>query len=790
MKKKGIYLFAAGALSCMLVLGTACSKTVVDEKAPAFDAPDAVLSLSGSIDKTTASRQISSDLFGIFLEDINYASYALDANMVCNGSFEYGRNKRHAWTADGATLVPTTQEGVFKGNAAFAADVNPTCAEVTVPAAGGSLSNSGYVPVPIALKEDGTYLFSAFVKASDYQGEAEISVCDGASEYAKGSVQITKNDEWVKYSVTLRATESKQENLALKITFRSAGTLYLDNVTLETNDATAGFKNYLYDAIADLSPAFIRFPGGCIIEGKNEDSAYDWKSSIGATTVAGAHSADTVPAFTYTQVCDGKTEEVTTYGERATRVADTDVWQSIAGDIYHENNSNVYYEMEYGIGFYEYFLLCESVGASAIPIVNCGLSCQIHSSGVALRGRHGNKVQDYIQDAKDLICFAKGSVRSSDPNEAYWAQVRTNMGHAEPFEMDYIGIGNEQWGNYFAIYYEKFLEEFQKYAEENPIYASVKPIVGNCTMFAHCEDPAAGRKGVAQEAAQSYLTAKKIDKISDYGVVDQHYYLNYTDFLAAATADLYAGYTRPEDGTQGYKQDDTQYYEVFVGEYSANSDAVRYPDTDDNTKFDYVQNSWITALSEAAMMTTYESNGDIVRLAAYAPMFGNLTAKYTQWPVNMMFYDNTDVVLTGNYFVQQLFMKNAGDHKIDSDIAFPSGETPQTNIISTNRPTYKRTVNEIYYVTSADQETGDIIVKIVNIGENAYDFNIDLSDLKVNHKGVAQITELADAQPSQTSSLQGAVVTPRNYTAGGFTKSVMGHTVEPYSVTAIRIKTK
>lgn len=780
MKKKW-YVLAAGVLATSLILGTACGKEKPDTDAPAFTDPDAVLSLSGSVDKTTASRKVSSDLFGIFLEDINYASYALDSNLIVNGSFEYSKNNLYGWTNSGVSLAATTQEGVFKNNADFAADVNPTCAAVSAITAGGSITNAGYAPVPIAVKEGVTYTFSAFVKAPDYNGDCKISVVDGAKEYAAGTIRIAKSDDWVKYAVSLPATDTASKDLSLKITFAEAGMLlYLDNVLLETGDATSGIKNYLYRAIADLSPAFIRFPGGCIIEGKSDATAYDWKNSVGATKIADNGVADTVPAFEYTLVKDGKSQTVTSYGERATRVPNTDLWQ---------RGSN-YYEMDYGIGFYEYFFLCDRLGASAIPIVNCGYSCQTQTgapgSGVALKGRHGNGIEDFIQDAKDLVCFAKGSVSSQDANEAYWARVRSNMGHPEPFEMDYLGIGNEQWGVYYTQYYERFLQEFSAAATENPIYGSVKLIVGNCTLFGNCEYPENQRKGAALEAATKFKNAKKIDAISEYGVVDQHYYMNYTDFLMAATEDFYKDYKRPVDGNEDYEQSNEEYYEVFVGEYSANNAELHYPDWDSSKKNPFTNNSWITALSEAALMTSFERNGDIVRLAAYAPMFGNLAPEQNQWAVDMMFYNNTDVVLTGNYYVQQLFMKNAGDYKINSALTFSSGETPVTEY---TRP-IKRTVNDVYTVTTADEETGDVIVKIVNAGKKTIRLNIDYSNLNVKKKSFASVTELSGAIPTETSSPDGSVVTPRAYTVGGFTNSMLGYTAEPYSVTAIRIRTK
>ncbi len=746
-----------------------------DKDAPAHASADATLTLSGSIDKTTASKQISADLFGLFLEDINYASQALDDNMIANGSFENQERegKSVRWRAsNGTALTVSTEDGVLKSKSEFG-NTNPDYAELTLPA-NGYVENLGYAAAPVAVKAGVDYVFSAFIKTGSYAGTLTVDVTDGTKVYATTELSLTAENEWVKYQSTFKATETASKNLFVRLTFGSAGKVLLDCVKLETTDSTLGFKNYLYDAIKNLSPAFFRFPGGCIIEGVDDQSAYDWKNSIGAVK---GETSDTVPAFTYKLNNGGTVSEVTTYGEQATRTYNTDIWYR------NGYSGGSYYQMEYGIGFYEYFLLCESLGAKAIPIVSCGMSCQTQSTGTALKGRHGKGVDDFIQDAKDLIAFAKGSVNSSDANEKYWAQVRTNMGHPEPFDMDYIGIGNEQWGDYFSRYYEKFLDNFMY--ETNPLYQSVTPIVGNCTMFDHCELPSTGRKGVAQAAAQSYLNKGKISTISEYGVHDQHYYMNYTDFLANAY--LYDDYKRPDTNPNDY-------YEVFVGEYSANSAAVRSPQANDRYLFNYKENSWITALAEAAMMTGFERNGDIVKLAAYAPMFGNLinpgdAKAKMHWTVDMMFFNNTDVVLTPNYYVQQLFMQNAGDHKVDARMTFASGDPFKTTYKATGGA--DRELDDVYFVVSADEETGDIIVKLVNAGANDIKVNINVDMTGVTLGGTAKQTVLQAMSKDDVSTLEQSALAPYSNILGGFTDgNKIGVMLGQYSVTALRIRTK
>lgn len=771
-----------------------------DEQAPAFTDAEATLSLSGAIDTESARNQISPDLFGLFLEDINYASFALDDNMLINSSFENKQNlsggRLYGWSVGrGGEMELETEGGVNSGDENFLQEdgtyANEEHLKLTA-AAGTILSNSGHmVASPITVIEGTDYVFSAFIKG--YTGKITIEVVRGSEVYASGEINVSGAD-WVKYQTTITATGTMDETgsgTTLRLTFDTAGTVYLDNVKFETTDANeaTGIKSYLYEAIEDLSPAFFRFPGGCIIEGRagETDEYFDWKNSIGAVAAEGG---DIVPAFTYTLNVDGETSEVTTYGEQATRSYNTDIWA----------NGNNYYQMEYGLGYYEYFMLCEELGAKAIPIVNCGLSCMAQDNGGhALKGRHNNGIDDFIQDAFDLVAFAKGDPASSDPDEAYWAQVRVNMGHAEPFEMDYIGIGNEQWGTYYERYYEKFLIAFNEKAQENPLYGEVELIVGNCTMFSHCEDPDLNRRGAAQQAAQQFLWSSncpdEIYSVAQYGVVDQHYYVNFTDLFY--NHDLYDSYARP-NAEDPNAPENLAYYKVFVGEYAANTNIVRSPGgtgvTQDSTTFGTTEattSTWLNALSEAAMMTGMERNGDVVVLAAYAPMFGTYQSGARQWQVDMMYYTNTDLVRTPSYFVQQIFMQNTGDHKVASELTYASGTVPTMEFTSTNGSA-TRAVNTIYYVTSQDAETGDIIVKIVNAGETDVKFNVSLADLvDVELTGIAEVLRVIGEDYTSTNDLNGMniVGSDRSYKIG-FGNEVFGYEAPAMSVTAIRVRTK
>ncbi len=733
-----------------------------NKMAPAYASPDALLEVGGVPEK---NADISDELFGVFLEDINYASQALDDNMVANGSFETVSgakyNEKYGWTAaDGATLSVTKAGSALDG----LYDQDDTVlmhAEVTTPA-GGTLTNSGYAPVPMAVEEGQEYLFSAFIKTSQALG-ITVSVTDGEEEY--GSVTLpVETGGWAKYERTLKATGTAAEGLRLQLTFSAAATVSLDAVSLETKDSTVGIKNYIYSAIKELSPKFIRFPGGCITEGENFNQTYDWKNSIGAVQTGENAGDDAVPAFTYTLDTEEGGKNAATYGEYITRRPNVNLW---------ENDGSEYFLMDYGVGFYEYFLLCDSLGASALPVVSCGLSCQGQAyPGAPLAGRHGKGVEDYIRDAADLIEFAKGDKSTK------WGGIRADMGHPEPFEMNYIGIGNEQWDagtpqtDYFETYYEKFLEDAH-FMETCRRYG-VQLIVGNHQQLIHCEgsiDFATGQprtSGIAKDAAIAYRSEGKITALSEYGIHDQHYYNSPVDFLL--NTHMYDNYVREGNDR----------YEVFVGEYSANNN---FRDAGNFSNL-YTANNWFSALSEAAAMTGFERNGDIVRLAAYAPMFAPVKTTYRHWPVDMMLFTNTQLVRTANYYVQQLFMQSTGTKKLSSTLTLDEDFVKSYTLNSLDGRTAE--IEKLYYVTSLDEKTGDIIVKLVNAGEDSVRLNVSAG------REIAGYAELARlyGELQDVNTLGDTFISLRTSVLGGYTDGVIGLALDAYSVTCLRLHTK
>ena len=729
--KKLVTALLSGVLAAGSLLSfAACSEgadPTADRQGDKFASPAATLTVRANREQ----RTISDELFGVFLEDINYAGYALDDDLIANGSFTY-RDPVDRWEAVGLNVQVTEGEGALHEN-------NPAFAELEIYTTEATLENAGYSVLPMAITAGETYTFSAFLRAEDYEGTFTAQLLSGGECVAEATFPVAESGGWVKYTAPLTAGVTADEGVTLRLSFSNGGYLSLDSVSLVTSENTGGIKNYLYEAIEALSPAFIRFPGGCVVEGKwLGDAVYDWKNSVGV------NGQDELAPFTYTQVDEtGASAQVTTYGEPATRKPNTDIWQ---------NSAEIDYEMNYGVGFYEYFLLCENVGASAVPVLNVGISCMIQDGGGStLPGRYGNGVQDFINEALDLVAFAKGDPDSSDANEAKWAQARVNMGHPEPFEMNYLGIGNEQWDSRYYGQYLEFVNAFKEAEASNPdLYGGVELIVGNGAQFIDCENTKTGAQGLARSQAIQYVMMGLLDNISDFGVQDHHYYMTPEDFYS--NTDLYDGYSREEDTR----------YDVFVGEYSANQTTAI--------------NTWYTALSEAAYMTGIERNGDVVCLAAYAPMFGSNDRGVNQWAADMMYYTNTALSLTPNYYVQQLFMNNQGD------------VVPEAELSAFENTAYYGVVEApaLFQSVTVDNETGDIIVKLVNGSGTPFDLNIAVKGAST--AGIAHVTTLQCDDTAAVNTLGAEAVSPERYTLG--VASTFGYTAEAYSVSVIRISTK
>jgi alpha-N-arabinofuranosidase len=529
--------------------------------------------------------RISPTMWGIFFEDINFgADGGLYAELVKNRSFEFpnAMDGWHRLQGQGAKGLLSIRDA----NPLEAANPHYLRIEVQNPGDGFGVTNEGFRG--IGIRKDQKYYFSVYAR-SPLPGPMSLRVEVVASDGKKlADARITGIEgEWKNYNVLLTASDTDAK-AKLNLLATAKGLVDVDMVSLFPQDSAAksqdasqrpvpGLRKDLVQMLADLKPAFLRFPGGCIVEGRDIDNRYQWKNTIGDINRR-------KPI-----ICRWNNE----FDHRYT----PDYFQS------------------FGLGFYEFFSLCEQIGAEPMPIINCGMACQFNTGQLVPM----DKLQPYVQDALDLIDFANGPVTTE------WGKRRAEMGHPEPFNMKMLGVGNEQWGPQYIERYKVFAKALK---EKDP---NIKLITATGS------DPTIFPNGPAEvKFLWSELRKLKAD------IIDEHFYRNPDWFLE--NADLYDSYDRNSP-------------KVFVGEYAAQSVGVASPDN---------RNNWQCALSEAAFMTGLERNADLVVMSCYAPLFGQLDG--WQWTPNLIWFDNLGVFGTPNYYVQQMFSRNRGDRLLSVQV--------------------------------------------------------------------------------------------------------------------------
>lgn len=529
-------------------------------------------SITIQIDRPGAA--IPATLFGVFFEDINFAADGgIYPERIKNRSFEFseplmGWKKVEANGARGSLEVRA--EDPLNAN-------SPHYLRLKAETDGFGLSNEGFRG--IGLKQGETYTFSAYARSAGGLKALKISVVD-ANGTELGRARLSGfGKAWKRLSVPLRpnATEAKA---MLKLTTEEPGTIDLDQVSLFPVNTYGkrpnGLRPDLVQLLKDLHPGFIRFPGGCIVEGRNLDERYQWKTTIGD------------PAQRKQIINRWNLEFRTRNPARAPE----DYFQS------------------FGLGFYEYFQLCEDTGAEPLPILNCGMACQFNTGQlVPLEG-----LDPYIQDALDLIEFANG------PTTSTWGRKRAELGHPAPFNMKMLGVGNEQWGPQYVERYEIFAKAIKAKYPDIKLISSAGP----------------SPQGERFDFLWKALRGLQAD------LVDEHYYQPPKWFLE--NAHRYDNY--PRTGPK-----------VFAGEYAAHAQAKNRPDR---------PNNWEAALAEAAFMTGLERNADVVLMASYAPLFAHVEA--WQWSPNLIWFDNLRSFGTPSYYVQKLFSANRGTRLLPAKV--------------------------------------------------------------------------------------------------------------------------
>jgi alpha-L-arabinofuranosidase len=478
-------------------------------------------------------------------------------------------------------------------------------------------------------------------------------------------LQVTGRD-WTRLTAAL--TPSRDADAARFVLLAKAnGGIALDEISLfprkTFRDRPNGLRADLAQVIADLRPKFIRFPGGCLVHGNGTNNFYRWKDTVGPIEQ---------------------------------RRGQANLWG------YHQS---------VGLGYFEYFQFAEDIGAKPLPVVAAGVSCQNsdHTGGVGQQCLAIADMPAYIQDILDLIEWANGPATST------WGAKRAAAGHPKPFNLEYLGVGNED-----AIT-DEFRVRFKMIREALKAKRPEITVIGTVGPFPDDLDYKLGWK---------FADEQRLEMVDEHGYKPpEWYWQNLTRFDA---------YDRSKS-------------KVYLGEFAAHE-----PNR---------ANTLRSALAEAAYMTSLERNGDVVRMASYAPLLAR--QGHTQWRPDLIYFDHSNVLLTTNYYVQQLFSLNQGDAYLASTLAGLS--SPEEFAMSSVR----------------DSRTGDIIIKLVNAGSAPQQLLVNLSGVKIASRRAVK-TALA-GEPSAVNSFDNpARVTPvtSSIEVGG----QFEHEAPAHSLTVIRIR--
>ena len=520
------------------------------------------------------AKAISPNLVGIFFEDISYAADGgLYAELLQNRDFEYNRLDRGEWNAqsfwhldgNGTEWSIETDNPIHKNNAHYAV-LNTTNV-------GAALVNDGHDGIVVRKGEK--YDLTIFLKKLNGAGKVKVSIVDGNNILAETT--LAGAADWKQCKAVLTA-KADCDNARLSITPLQAGKLAVDFVSLfpqkTFKNRQNGLRPDLAQLLADMHPKFIRFPGGCVSHGQGLENMYRWIYTVG-------------PLWERKQI--------------------SNIWN------YHQSM---------GLGFYEYFQFCEDIGAEPLPVLPAGVPCQNSS-----RGGHGQQgglpfkgedfkvkvtedlptMEEYLQELLNLIEWANG-----DPKTSKWAKMRADAGHPKPFNMKYLGVGNEDLiSNVFAERFT-FLNRGIKAK-----YPDIQ-VVGTVGPFFEGSDYEYGWQLARQE---------------NVDIVDEHYYVDPGWYIH--NQDFYDKYDR--NGTK-----------VYLGEWASRN------------------NKWENALVEALHLTNLERNSDVVVMSSYAPLF--CKDGHSNWNPDLIYFNNTGARPTPGYYVQKAFGVNNGIEYIPSDL--------------------------------------------------------------------------------------------------------------------------
>ena len=525
------------------------------------------------------AKDISDVLLGVFFEDINYsADGGLYAELIQNRDFEYDPSDRegdknwnstHSWTLKGdkTTFTINTTDPIHANN--------PHYAVLNVERPGAALENTGFDGIALNVGEK--YDFSIFARVPQGQSnKLQVRLVDGEGNICGETSLTVSSRQWKTYKTVITAKATADTRL--EIIPQSAGELNLDMISLFPQHTFKGRKNGLRkdlaQVLADIHPRFIRFPGGCVAHGDGLKNIYQWKNTVGPLEA---------------------------------RKAQRNLWG------YHQSM---------GLGYFEYFQFCEDIGAEPLPVLAAGVPCQNSACHGDLRGgQQGgipmSEMPAYIQDILDLIEWANGDARKTK-----WGKVRAESGHPKPFNLKYIGIGNEDMIT--EVFEERFAMIYKAVREKHPEIT----VVGTVGPFYEGTDYAEGWR-LATELGVP--------------MVDEHYYVDPGWMIH--NQDYYDRYDRTKS-------------KVYLGEYAAH-----LPGRPNNIE---------TALAEALYLTSVERNADVVEMTSYAPLLAK--EGHTQWNPDLIYFNNTEVKPTVGYYTQQMYGQNAGTQYITSHVTLNNGQ--------------------------------------------------------------------------------------------------------------------
>ena len=602
-------------------------------------------------------HEISQTLYGLFFEDINHAADGgLYAEMLQNRSFENEDLTKPSFyqhltgwqfntLAKGDGILSLEQADPLNGN-------NPHYVRIQSGETGYAFQNLGYSASAfrggLCVEAGGRYDVSVWLRSPQPGGTVEVGLTTKGGTPLSDTVVFTPGESWTKHTGVLAAA-SQAEDACLTFTLHGAFTLEADMASLMPEDRVGaswpggGLRRDLVEALKALRPRFLRFPGGCVAEGSWVwDNLYRWKDTVGSV--------------------EQRKENWNTWG----------------------------YMQSCGIGFYEYFCLCEELGALPLPVVGSGVLCQAREPREAPMDEEA--LAKWTQDVLDLLEFALGDQQTP------WGALRCEMGHPAPFDLRYLAIGNENWGDVY----------FSRYAK---IREAVKTAYPGITCVVACGPVAEG----------SLFSASRSRILRDFreDLSDEHYYMDCGWFLKNTHRyDLY-----PRDA------------KVFLGEYAAHEPAAggRRP------------NTLYSALCEAAYLTGIERNSDVVALCCYAPLLDRLGMD--QWTPDLIGFNGRQVVLTPNYYIQQMFSLSLGKTLIQSQMTDGDGKE------------IRDTAAGLYHAASVDGD-GRMYVKLVNVSGQEKPVRIQIRGKAPEGEGT--VTLLA-GEKQAVNSLGGEQAAPETF---------------------------